>query len=395
MGKKERCQGKGGGGEFHARIIGTALAESEKAAAFILGMGGDNDTNYQLMDHTCVGIKKHIRECQEKSIPFFMDMKFTRIEMKFFPYSVPLVQRQCRGMKFEPFFNSRDPSHVLNALTRALCSPAYAIHFGETAVHHGHTLETSIPPRAFLRQHGQSGLQAAERISHRNFLRDGKVDVPWCGRGHLLFSFILRLAMRPWWAPQLGPYERFHFSAIAYHFFEGARMLAAEAGNMRKRFLAGLTYLCIHRTLIHQIFRTKYWPEDWPKYVGLRQIEWFAEMRFEQKRRLGPPHNQGAREWIISTWQDLAVQLQKLDAARKLIKLALQDSAAEASAGASTPVLGSSTPQPQSLTRVQQKPIASVAKEDIAAQNQLAMKIAMRLLAFCCPRSLTEKQPPP
>ena len=36
-------EGKGGGGEFHAMIIGTALAEADKADAFILGCGGDND----------------------------------------------------------------------------------------------------------------------------------------------------------------------------------------------------------------------------------------------------------------------------------------------------------------------------------------------------------------
>ena len=57
---KTKIQGKGGGGEYHLTFMGSALLEIFAAGTFLLGMGGDNDTNFQLMCNVMVGANRKL-----------------------------------------------------------------------------------------------------------------------------------------------------------------------------------------------------------------------------------------------------------------------------------------------------------------------------------------------
>ncbi len=164
--------------------------------------------------------------------------------------------------------------------------------------------------------------------------------------------------MKPWWKVGLGVYERFASSAVAYHFLEGARMMSKSRPCHCRHFFPGVTYLCLHRTLVHMITRTLTYPSDWPAFLGVRQMEYAAESRFEAKRRLGPPHKPGPREWVAATHADHMSQV--VDAIRR----------------------------PPTVVTYSALPMAAVRPEDMASQNALAMRVAMRLLALCCPCSM-------
>jgi hypothetical protein len=59
--QKSDFQGKGGGGEYHLTFMGSALLEVFAAGTFLLGMGGDNDTNFQLMCNVMVGANRKLK----------------------------------------------------------------------------------------------------------------------------------------------------------------------------------------------------------------------------------------------------------------------------------------------------------------------------------------------
>ena len=90
-------------------------------------------------------------------------------------------------------------------------------------------------------------------------------------------------------------------------------------------------------------------------YCGARQTEFYAECRFEQKRRVGPSRNQGAADWITSTHLDHHTQF-----ARDF---------------ESTPHGPGNVP---------------LTKPEITRANDLAMLTAMRLLALCCPGAMPQ-----
>ena len=338
------------------------MVEAFAAGAFLLGAGGDNDTNYQLMDNAMVGNPRGIVMCKELAVSFFKDMEYASRSVKLigFSYRVPLVRRPARGGRLEPFFGSRDPAHTTKAVTRTLCTPACALHFGELVVVHAHGLEKGMPLKSYVRARGQSDQEAAERIAASNFSND-TAAMHWTEPAHLLFSFLLRLGMKPWWSKNMEVMQRFICSAVPFHFYEGARMLNASSDNPRRRFFHGATYLCIHRTLVHQMLRTMHWPEDWPPYNGRRQVEYFGEMRFEAKRRLGPPHGMAAKDFVTATNADHAAQVAK---------------AFDAIGGAS---------DARAATK---KAHARLSEKEASEQNMLAIRIAMRLLALCCPAAM-------
>ena len=165
--------------------------------------------------------------------------------------------------------------------------------------------------------------------------------------------------MKPWWSTRLGTMERFHCASVPFHFFEAARMFNASRLLARQHYFAGITYRLIRRSNVHQILRTLYWPNDWPAYNGNRQVEWYGEMRFESQRRLGRKMNLSAADF------DFAMEIDNASQTRR----ALQH-------------------EPVASTAAQANRYNHLTKEEAVEQNNLAILVAMRLLALCCPNDM-------
>ena len=221
-----------------------------------------------------------------------------------------MVKRPARGNKLEPFYSSRDPNHTGKAATRALTSSSRIVTLGELPVHHAHALERGMPIRSLYCNHGQSDKESSDRIAVC-FMPEKKSDVHWQALGHVVYAFIVRLALRPWYDEGLRMYERFAASAVAYHFLEAARMMSKSRADHKHHFLSGVTYLCLHRLTVHMMLRTLTWPDDWPPMRPRRHMEMACEARFEATRRLGPAYKPSAREWISATQVDVVSQVWK------------------------------------------------------------------------------------
>ena len=130
---------------------------------FVIGMGGDNDTNYQLFDHVIVGVPSKLEECNNLSLPFFAQLQHVELHVECFPYRIAMATRPARGNTSEPFYSSRDPNHTAKAATRALTSPRRIVTLGGLFVHHAHALERGMPTRAFYSNHGQSDKESSQR----------------------------------------------------------------------------------------------------------------------------------------------------------------------------------------------------------------------------------------
>ena len=74
-----------------------------------MGMGGDNDTNYQLIDHATVGVRSKLEVCVTLKLPFFAKLEHEELHVECFPYRIAMVRRHARADKLEPFYYSRDP----------------------------------------------------------------------------------------------------------------------------------------------------------------------------------------------------------------------------------------------------------------------------------------------
>ena len=177
-------------------------------------------------------------------------------------------------------------------------------------MHHAHALELGLPLRAFYAQRGQSDKESSQRIASL-YLPAKKEDVHWKAWGHIVFAFIVRLALRPWYDEGLLMYTRFGTSAVAYHFLEAARMMSKRREDHMHHFFSGVTYLCIHRLTIHMMLRTLTWPEDWPPMRPRRHMEMACEARFEATRRMGPSYKPSTKEWIAATQSDVITQVHK------------------------------------------------------------------------------------
>ena len=327
-----------------------------------MGMGGDNDTNYQLIDHATVGVRSKLEVCVTLKLPFFAKLEHEELHVECFPYRIAMesmVRRHARADKLEPFYYSRDPNHTTQAVTRALASPCRIVTLGELFVHHAHALDWGLPLRAFFAQRCQSDKESSQRIASC-YLPAKKEDVHWKAWGHIVFAFIVRLALRPWYDEGLSMTRRFDTSAVAYHFLEAARMMSKRREDHMHHFFSGVTYLCIHRLTIHMMLRTLTWSEDWPPMRPRRHMEMACETRFEATRRMGPTYKPSTKEWIAATQLDVITQVYK----------AVQQGPEEHG----FPAAGSK----------------KMPKEKVAKANELAIHIAMRLLALCCPVSMPE-----
>ena len=107
-------------------------------------MSGDNDTNYQLMDHVMVGIPSKVEYCVKLGIPFFSQLEYKEVDVECFPYRIACARRPARGNALEPFYSCRDPAHTMKAATRALCSPARFLRLGQLFVNHAHALSVNL-----------------------------------------------------------------------------------------------------------------------------------------------------------------------------------------------------------------------------------------------------------
>ena len=320
-------------------------------------MGGDNDTNYQLMDHAIVGIPKKLDECAKLSIPFFGKLEHGELHVECFPYKIAMVKRPARDNKPEPFYYSRDPNHTGKAATRVLTSPCRILTIGELFVHHAHALKFGLQIKAFFGERSQSDQQSSQRIAE-SLLPTKKEELHWSAWGYFVYAFVVRLALRPWYDEEMTMYERFGASAVAYHFLEAARMMSKRRADHMNHFLSGVTYLCIHRLTIHMLLRTLTWPEDWPPCRSRRQMEMACEARFEATRRMGPDYKPSAKEWISSTQIDVISQA--CNAFRN-------------------------GPEEHDFPAAGAK---ALPKEKVAEENALAIQVAMRLLVLCCPVSM-------
>ena len=68
-----------------------------------MGMGGDNDTNYQLIDHAIVGVRSKLEVCLSLTLPFFAKLQHEELHVECFPYRIAIVRRHARADKLEPF----------------------------------------------------------------------------------------------------------------------------------------------------------------------------------------------------------------------------------------------------------------------------------------------------
>ena len=64
-----------------------------------MGMGGDNDTNYQLIDHAIVGIRSKLDVCLRLTLPFFAKLQHEDLHVECFPYRIAMVSRPARANK--------------------------------------------------------------------------------------------------------------------------------------------------------------------------------------------------------------------------------------------------------------------------------------------------------
>ena len=275
----------GGGGLSYAHTIGSSLQAANAAASWILGCTYDNDTNHQFMDHILVGVRSRILKARTEQVPFFNDLKFKDVGLEGFPYKVAVVSRTARGGKSEPFYGDRCGAHTFKGGTRSMVSQAVRPHLGEFPAFHGHGLEQRLPLRAHIAYRKQSDKQAAERVASTNFKKDGiagnGIVVHWSGYGHLILSVILRMTHRATWSDTLwrSPKLRLMNNLMAYHFWAAARFWHKTKGD-KNAFIHPITYLSLHRKLVHLILKDITWPADVP-YVGARHTEYFIEMRME------------------------------------------------------------------------------------------------------------------
>ena len=350
-------------------MIGTVLVAAEAANGFVLGQSYDSDTNHQFMDHILCGIRSRITIARAQEIPFFKDLTFRSTPLECVPYKVPYIARAARGNCKEPYYGGRDAAHTTKAGSRAPCSMATVIHLGDLFSFHGHGLEKSMPIRAFYCHRKQSDKQSAERLSSTNFLKEGRkgltggepnVDVHWTAHGHLVYSVMLRMATRATWSELLWrePFLRVVHNLVPYHFFEAARMLNTTREEMSKQtFLHPITYLCVHRMLVHNLLKDASWPSTWPPYVGARMTEYFAEMQMECKRRLGPAHGQGCSDWITSTHINHRSQIARAETGH--------------------PHRPRERECPEVLT-----------PEELKRASTIGISVAIQLLALCCPQTI-------
>ena len=113
-------------------------------------------------------------------------------------------------------------------------------------------------------------------------------------------------------------------------------------------------------TLLHHVRRCLHRPNDWPPCMGKREIEWYGEMRFETQRRLGPRRGMSGGDFALAIDVDVSLQISR----------ALE------------------SPAPPSASPAARTTYNQVVDDEIGPQNSLAIQIAMRLLALCCPRSM-------
>ena len=75
-----------------------------------MGIGGDNDTNYQLIDHAIVGVRSKLKGCSISTLPFFGKLQHEELDVECFPYRIAMASWPARANKLEPFYYSRDPN---------------------------------------------------------------------------------------------------------------------------------------------------------------------------------------------------------------------------------------------------------------------------------------------
>ena len=103
-------------------------------------------------------------------------------------------------------------------------------------------------------------------------------------------------------------------------------------------------------------------------------MEIACEGRFEAKRRLGPPYKPGCKEWATAT---------NIDHVSQVVKALRESRVQKTSASVSdTPASVSDTSNTKGVQR------NAIPHEKVAAENETAMIVAMRLLALCCPTTM-------
>ena len=343
-------------------MIGTVIEAADTAECFLIGITYDSDTNHQFIDHVLVGVASKVKEARHKGITFFSKLRFADVQLDCFPYLVPMFPRAARGAALEPFYGGRDTAHSTKSGTRATCTTSTVLHLGDLHVFHGHGLEQGMPIRAYSCNRKQSDCESSERISSNNFIVDDELRVNWTAQGHLVYAVILRMAGRTTWSEHLWrhPEWRLLHNLIPYHFLEICRMdNKTRPGRDQSTYVHPITYLCLHRHLVHNILKDTTRPASWPPYVGARETEYFAECQFEAKRRHGPPHGLGCSNWITSTHVNHRAQLENI-AKQK---------------------------EPGELLEA---PKQSLSMEEKTRISNLAMQTAAKLFVLCCPRTMPQ-----
>lgn len=315
----------------------------------VVGIGYDNHGSHQLVDDICLGVSAaRLFVAQQGTIPFFSKLTFRPVELLGFPYAVPLVSRLSLQNPL-PFYGSRDPLHIKKMIVGQERTSARTVMLGDFFVDLTWALDAGLQSPAYYCKDGQSDELARNCMDSCLFH-----DVPWDGWGCFLLSFLLSVALMPWFCDKMCFQKRCITSLFAYYTLLGLTMLAEQ--RPAKEWFNKPTLSALTRLLAHMILRCVSWPTEFGVFCPRRHQERHAEHAFSLIRKAFAGQLMGVRDFAYSQ-----LQHQRLHGERQMHRRSDgHETGADACKGL----------DPQDALKAQ----------------EMALKMAARFLCLCCPR---------
>ena len=141
------------------------VESAEPRCKFIMvDVGYDNHIAHRLVDGALLGLPAPVHILRDHKVPFFSNLSYPTVDLKFFPYLVPLTLRSDMRKKLT-VYESRDPPHVFKIMVSQMRTLARIVVLGEFFVDMTHGLSKGLPPHCYYGKDRQSDSEAMSCIN--------------------------------------------------------------------------------------------------------------------------------------------------------------------------------------------------------------------------------------
>ena len=332
---------------FFATLVGKHLVASDRAGTVVAGIGHDNDGRFELMDDVLLGVESSIAKARSLEVPFFKDALAEPVDLPGFPFRVVTFPRNATPRNL-PFYGSRDQRHVKKCCAFQILTAARVMSVGELTVTHTPLLPQGIPLKSYVGVHRQSDEESADILG-------AYPTTAWNGEGREVYACLQAALTRATWDRTLHRMERLLFALFSYY---GHLMCAFQAQNLDREFMHPISLRAVTRCAAQLVIKVLTYPEDlWGPLNPSAHQEWFAELCFGWKRNRATNANFNVASFAKLCAEYNRAEKRRIDQGK----------------------YGCEPPPAHKVLRSTQDQIA-----------MLALKSATRLIALCCPNSLSD-----